>query len=330
MNKAFPYSIKAIIELLKNEINPSRKSGLQFSLARNYYYYGVWLAVQGMDQDSQNAVADAIKILEELSATENRLIEKWKAIELKAEIFHLYFYDLDQSLNLYQSLLNAPAGAAEPDRIYYQMGQILLEKNQLQDALMNYQKVIGKNYRQLAKYRCAEIKYYHGQFTKAEREFSDLILKTSVQDSLMNDLLSRVTFIGLHKKDSLKLAQFAEAELLAVQNKKSEAAEKYIMLVIHNNPLSRYAAEQAAELLMELDKPDLALSILGSVLEKDPLSPGMDYMYFLEGEIQLKLNNHEKAITAYRMILENYPESFYTDKAREKARLAAESMEDIQ
>jgi tetratricopeptide (TPR) repeat protein len=319
-NKAFEYAIKAYTQLLKYPRKQSLQLSLQLRMAQTQYHFGDWLRKIGKKTQADSEVQGAIEIINIISQSNPNFPEKWLAVQLEADIYHHYFHELDKAVSLYQSLLQAPPKVINLDMVYYRLGFLYLQKNNLATAEKNYKKILGRQYRNLAHYRLAEISFFKGKFAQSKQGLEKLSRGLAADDTLMNNVLSRLSFIDHHVEDSLQLAIFAKAELLLIQNKNSEALDIFLELSKSPSELSISASHKTALIYMNSKKYQDAEQVMEHLIEKYPQAINMDFAYYLLAEANNYNHNYTKALDAYRFILANYPNSFYTDLAREKAR----------
>ncbi len=132
-----------------------------------------------------------------------------------------------------------------------------------------------------ARYRNARLSYFTGDFEWAQQQFD--ILKSATTRLIANDAIDMSVFImdnlNLDTTD-VTLAMFATAELLVFQNKFSEAFTK-----------------------------------LDSVATLFPEHSLIDDIYYTKAQIYRKLQQPEKAIEMYNLIIEKYKDEIRADNA---------------
>jgi tetratricopeptide (TPR) repeat protein len=132
-----------------------------------------------------------------------------------------------------------------------------------------------------ARYKNAKLSYYTGDFEWAQQQFE--ILKSATSRLISNDAIDMNVFImdnlNLDTTD-VTLGMFASAELLVFQNKFEEAFLK-----------------------------------LDSVQTLFPEHSLVDDMLYTKAQIYKKINQPEKAIALYNIIIEKYPEEIRCDNA---------------
>lgn len=132
-----------------------------------------------------------------------------------------------------------------------------------------------------ARYRNARLSYFTGDFEWAQQQFD--ILKSATTRLIANDAIDMSVFImdnlNLDTTD-VTLAMFATAELLVFQNKFDEAFIK-----------------------------------LDSVATKFPEHSLIDDIYYTKAQIYKKLQQPDKAIEMYNLIIEKYKDEIRADNA---------------
>ncbi|MBN2707747.1 MAG: tetratricopeptide repeat protein [Calditrichaceae bacterium] len=328
-NHAFDFAITAYNDVIRNLKSNETKITLQYYISRTHVDHGFWLRAKNRAEDADREILIALQLLNDISVDPLDTIDKWNALKLKADVYHKYYRNLDKAIEIYTRLIQAPAAAVSIDEVFYKLGLIYLENNQLNEAEKYFSKVIGRTYRNISKYQKAEILYYQGQFSNAENMLEELIRKTTPDDSLMNNLLSLCSFIKQNKSDSLILAKYSKAELLNRQKKKIESADIFSNITAGKSALFKDAAFQAAKIYMEIGELVRAESILANLIDYDTPIPEMDFAYYLLGDIYQRQNHLEKALEAFQVVL-NFPSSFYMERARVRAREITGLLKEVQ
>ncbi|MFD0964241.1 tetratricopeptide repeat protein [Pseudofulvibacter geojedonensis] len=166
------------------------------------------------------------------------------------------------------------------------LADILVAEGKFNQALIYYSKIqrsLKNNVlSQEARYKVAKTSYFKGDFDWALQQVK--VLKTSTSQLIANDALDLHLLISDHtgNKDDLPMAlnKFAEADLLAFQNKKQEAINKLDLLLTHYK---------------------------GQPIEDDA--------YYLQAKLFEKSNNYNKARENYEFIINNLKESIFLDNA---------------
>ncbi len=313
LKKAYHYAVKAYKEILSS--NPPEQTALEvkFDLAKNYYL----LAVQ---ENYNDYVERSLGILEELSANNKLVAYKNRAMELRGDIYLNYFNDLDRALREYKQTVKIENNRRKKERIFFKMAEVYFLKNNLQQAENIYNKIKDKQNIAYALYQKGNLEYYRGRFTQAHTLYDRALSKTGIRDSLSNNILSQIMMLDQFAEDSTSLAQFGNAERLAKQGRKSQAAEKYYNLFLKKKAIGALAGIKGARLMAQIGKTKEAVNLLQAFTELYPDADNIDQAWFLLGKYNEALKKYNDALTAYQKILDDFPESFYLDRARENAR----------
>ncbi|MHB1050095.1 MAG: tetratricopeptide repeat protein [Bacteroidota bacterium] len=237
-------------------------------------------------------------------------------------------YDLDGALQVFDSVLTvAPAGSMVAD-ILSAIGDIYVAQNKLEAAVKKYTVISHTSHssqeqKDRALYRLAEIQYFMNAMDSALSLLLPLTRKLKADET--NDALLLQYFItenSFQHRDALK--QYARAELLALQNRLGDAVTEMLSLIdlYPAAPLADDAVMTAASYLTKLQRYNDALMLYNKLFDEFKSSTEKEKAYFKIGELHHRyLNDPQKAITAYGMILEKYPFSLFAEEARKRIRL---------
>ncbi|HHE54964.1 MAG TPA: hypothetical protein ENL21_04225 [Caldithrix abyssi] len=67
-------------------------------------------------------------------------------------------------------------------------------------------------------------------------------------------------------------------------------------------------------------------AIVAHVLKQNPDYVNIDHLLFMLAAIQEKQHQWQKAFDTYRLVISNYPNSFWVEVSRERARLLKEKL----
>lgn len=164
--------------------------------------------------------------------------------------------------------------------------------------------LLGKNY------------YWQGGFIKALEHFNNVAYDFS--NDLSNDAIEISAVINSSKKDSLSLLEFAKADFMLFQRNFSGALEILQKTAQSENPiLSEAAKYRLAMAFVPLNRTPEALKILEEIYTRGN-SNYADNAYFSAGNIYYyELNDFRSAKEKFEKLLEIFPSSILTDRARE-------------
>jgi len=321
-NKAFEYGIKSLNLVLNSEESKTDKNKVNFILARNYYKLG--------KQSGQEIHVD--NALSILSSIENKSTQKtvyYQSQELIGDIFQHYYEDYDQAIRSYENILKQRGSGKVASRIHLKLGHSLFMKNDLDKAMKSYSLVKKGPYLNLAHYHTARLFYFQGDFSKSDELFQALLGKIRMSDSLANNVMNYSLLISENNSDSLTFSEFARAEKLEYQHKYSEAAELYKSVAMTGNDAGIESGIRSSKLFSHVNKLEDSRLLLEDLISKNPDSDKLDEVFFILAGVYDRLQNHEHALELYRNILISYPNSFYLEDARDRARdLSAQLIQD--
>jgi tetratricopeptide (TPR) repeat protein len=305
----------------------------------DYSYYDV-ATIDLINCDYQYLTQKTNPTSEELLALESKFLkaaEKYKGSHLSnyliANLANLQTYYLnkpDAAIALIEELISNPGMNAQTrSEFKIQLGDIYMIKNQIWDASLLYSQV-EKDFKfepigQEAKFRNAKLSYYAGDFEWAKTQ-SD-VLKGSTSKLIANDALDLFLVItdaiGIDT-NAAPLEKFAEADLLILQHKYSEAIDKLdsINKIFPTHTLGDDINFKKAEIFIKIGKYADAEKMYKDILEYYPTELYGDDAQFKLGQLyEKKLNDIEKAKQAYQDVLTKYPGSIYVVEGRKRYRI---------
>ena len=213
-------------------------------------------------------------------------------------------------------------------RIKLKLGEVLVFTGRFNKALLYFSQVQTqlKNHplSQQARFKVAQTSYFKGDFKWAKSQLK--ILKGSTTQLIANDAVDLFLVISDNEpKDSIPsgLIDFAKADLLAYQNKNTEAiaiysamAQKYQGQNIEDEVLFNQAA-----LYLKENQYENTISNLLKIISINAEGILVDDSYYLLAEVyKNKIKDTEKASEYYQKIIFEKPSSIYLVDARKKYR----------
>ena len=213
-------------------------------------------------------------------------------------------------------------------RIKLKLGEVLVFTGRFNKALLYFSQVQTqlKNHplSQQARFKVAQTSYFKGDFKWAKSQLK--ILKGSTTQLIANDAVDLFLVISDNEpKDSIPsgLIDFAKADLLAYQNKNTEAiaiysamAQKYQGQNIEDDVLFNQAA-----LYLKENQYENTISNLLKIISINAEGILVDDSYYLLAEVyKNKIKDTEKASEYYQKIIFEKPSSIYLVDARKKYR----------
>lgn len=203
-----------------------------------------------------------------------------------ADLEAFYLNDLDKAISLLEEMIEFPGIDRDiRARAKISLADFYLIKGERWEATLLYSQVDKEFKDDLlgheARFRNAKLSYYFGDFQWAQSQFE--VLKASTSKLIANDALDLSVFImdnlGLDTT-ATSLEMYAEADLLAFQNKYDEA-------------------------FLTLDK----------LLEQFPEHSLQDDVLYTKARIYKKLRDYDQAVTMYEKIIEEFPEDIRADNS---------------
>ena len=213
-------------------------------------------------------------------------------------------------------------------RIKLKLGEVLVFTGRFNKALLYFSQVQTqlKNHplSQQARFKVAQTSYFKGDFKWAKSQLK--ILKGSTTQLIANDAVDLFLVISDNEpKDSIPsgLIDFAKANLLAYQNKNTEAiaiysamAQKYQGQNIEDDVLFNQAT-----LYLKENQYENTISNLLKIISINAEGILVDDSYYLLAEVyKNKIKDTEKASEYYQKIIFEKPSSIYLVDARKKYR----------
>lgn len=175
-----------------------------------------------------------------------------------------------------------------------------------------------------ARYKQAQIAYYNGQFEYAQMLLD--VLKASTTKLIANDafeLSHLITENTLMDSTATALSYFAKADLLLYQNKPNEAFA-YLDSITTQFPGHSIESEllmRKAVVSKKNNNPQEMIAYLTEITQRFSYDIHADKAHFMLAEYyELNEKDIEKAQEHYKIILLEYPQSFYNTIARKKFR----------
>jgi len=327
-NEAYDYALSAYQILLKSQRDKSKRAFYFLQMSRINFKLGLIYAAKDSSDVSQEKVKLALNYLNKIGPDKIKEDIIISGLELQADIHLNYYKDTDLAIQLYSRALQKSRNDQTADRIRLKLAEAWLEKNDLKTAGEIYRRVKSKTYAGTAAFRLAELDFYSGQFTKAQKAFDLLLHRTAPEDTVVNNALKQQLLLENFKNDSLNLSKYSKGLLLERQKYYSRAARQFKDIFETKNSLSVKAGMKSAGLYLQLKKDTDAEVILSSLLQQYPKSdPADQALYMLAGLFEQKQEPGD-ALKLYNKLLIEFPLSFYQSSAREKARALAAQIEE--
>jgi len=247
---------------------------------------------------------------------------------LYAEFLAFNKNEPEKAISILKEAEKLPVDEFEKGNIKTKLADVLVYSSKFNTALIYYTQVQNdlKNHTigQTARFKIAQTSYFKGDFDWAQSQLK--VLKNSTSQLIANDALDLNLLITDNVvKDSLKIAlkKYAVADLLAFQNKDSQAIDT-LQIVLNNfkgHPIEDETLFKQAKLFEKINEFTKAennyLQII--TINKDDILAD-DAVYSIAELYLNKLNSIEKAKEYFQKIIFDYPSSIYLVDARKKYR----------
>jgi tetratricopeptide (TPR) repeat protein len=245
-------------------------------------------------------------------------------------VFYLdYYFDVDQSIDIFTTISsNKKVVQKLRDEAMLKLGECYLIRGQIDKALQIYGKIVQPPYNGEALLGTARTYYFLKQWDQCQQTIQTILQTQGVSSPVTNDALALQILLGYSQDAPEILGKYSEGELLIVQRKKSEAFKKLKDIIEMKNVPAALKADvylRLSRLSLELQEPLTALEYCNQAI-KDPLiQPYADeHLYLLAGILEKSVNRPQEAFSAYKQLLEIYPNSLLADAARERMKYLRE------
>lgn len=247
----------------------------------------------------------------------------------RAHLKAFYLHQIDEADSLLEVLITIPSITPEDlAQIKLELGDILVLKNEVWDALLYYGQV-DKDFKhdelgREAKFRVARVYYYEGQFDWASGQLN--VLKAATTQLISNDAMSLALLIQDNitvDTNPIPLLIYSKADLLAFQNKGDEAIVLLDSLAkeFPGHSLSDDLYFKKAEIYAKRSDYDNALKLYNEVTlhyGDDVLAD--DSQFRIADILENIKKDKPAAMAAYELMLQHYPGSLFIMEARKRFR----------
>jgi len=251
-------------------------------------------------------------------------------VYLKGAYYLDYYFDVDRAISIFADLIKNPRTPARQRNItLLKMGESYIIKGQLDEALNTFNKVTMKPYEAFAKLRTAQIFYYQKNWKKAGEMVNTILQKEGMASDITNDALALQLKLNQAQKSSTALEFLADADLLLVQQKKGDAVKKLAEIVQFNSVPGALKSEAYRLLITsadELGKDVEALEYSQNAIQDSSMVQYADeYLFLMAGILEKQNDRAAEAFKIYQKLLENYPNSLFTFRARDRMKYLKEN-----
>lgn len=204
-----------------------------------------------------------------------------------------------------------------------QLGKIFLIEGKLSKAKSYFENIVtsgrspdeGHNY---AIFQLARISIFMGNFEDARTRLNAIIM--NLKDNIANDAIELSLLLNTAKSDSSNLVKFGNAQFLTEQRKFVQAADEFSKITADPNAfiLHHICKLRQAEVEIAMNNCEKAIDLLTKITEEAEKNIYADKALYLLGKIyHYGLKNYPKAIESYESLLARFPNSVYQDDSRD-------------
>lgn len=281
------------------------------------------------------ATANSKKELDVVSLKFKALFDKYglgnSTLDLQiayADFLTFKLNDPEQAILILKEALSKTSSQFQYGSVKIKLADVLVFTNKFNEALINYSQVQttlkNSSLAQTARFKVAQTSYFKGDFKWSLTQLKVLKKSTSqliANDALELNLLIADNIVGDTIYDALKT--YANADLLAFQNKNKQAIDTLSMLLnkFKGRSIIDEALYKQAELYTILKDYEAAESNYLKIIELDKEGILVDDAYFNLAQLyEDKLNYLDKAKEMYQKIIFEFPSSIYLVEARKRFR----------
>lgn len=246
-----------------------------------------------------------------------------------AKVYAFYLHDSEKAIALLEEAIETPGVYGQLQAMCkLQLADILILEGDIWEASLLYSQVelaykeeaLGAE----AKFRNARISYYTGDFDWAQAQLD--VLKASTSKLISNDAIALSLLItDNYNMDTtlVPMRRFAEADLLAYQNRWAEADAKLdsILTEFPGHSLKDEILMLKAKNQLKMGQYDQAEKNLREIVELHFYDVLADNALFMLAELYDQVyENEEKAMELYKQLMVDYPGSLFVVESRKRFR----------
>ena len=234
----------------------------------------------------------------------------------------------EDAISNLKTLLKDRLTSFQEARVKMELADILVFDEKFNQALIYYsqiqKKVKNDVLAQEARFKVAQTSYYKGDFEWAQIQLD--VLRKSASQLIANDAMELSLMIrdnSLEDSTQTALKKYARADLLALQNKDSEAIQQLEDILTNHKgeKIEDEALLKQAELFEKTEQLQKAETNYNKLIELYPDEIVADDAYFRLAKLyEDKLVKPDKAKDLYEQIIYNFADSIYFVEARKRFR----------
>jgi hypothetical protein len=249
-------------------------------------------------------------------------------ILIQAEIKAYQLDKTDEAVSLLEQSIERATSSFQKAQLKLLLADIYLSKDEVWESTLLYSQVdksmkeepIGHE----ARFRNARLRYFIGEFDWANAQLE--ILKAATSKLIANDAMTLSLIINDNQEADTteeNLKRLSRADYYIFQHKDDLALASLDSILTHNgNEISiPHALYRKAEIAEKQENFSLADSLYSRIFNEFPDSYMADDALIKDAIIaQEKLNDKEKALQHYELLMDNYTASVYVAQARKNFR----------
>lgn len=234
----------------------------------------------------------------------------------------------EEAISNLKTLLKNRLTSFQEARVKMELADILVFDEKFNQALIYYsqiqKKVRNDVLAQEARFKVAQTSYYKGDFEWAQIQLD--VLRKSASQLIANDAMELSLMIhdnSLEDSTQTALKKYARADLLALQNRDSEAIQQLDDILTNHKgeKIEDEALLKQAELFEKTAKLQKAETNYNQLIELYPDEIVADDAYYRLAKLyEDKLAQPDKAKDLYEQIIYNFADSIYFVEARKRFR----------
>ncbi len=232
----------------------------------------------------------------------------------------------ERAAAIYEAIIREYRDFEQSAQASLELGTVLVQQDRLPEAADAYRAVESmtdarnQNLNFNAAFLNADLLFYRGLFDSAATAYEQVSQNT--ESEVANDAIERLTFIRMHRQDSVQLQRVATAMLRVAQRRDSIALEIFHQLATQKQDmdLAEYCCYQAADLLYDRKRYTECRVELDRLAGINPETIYGDRVLFLYASCYEAEGRKAEAIQAYQDLLAKFPRSLFVQDAREHIR----------
>jgi tetratricopeptide (TPR) repeat protein len=315
----YQYAIQAYTLLLSRYPDSPYSANSQYGMANAY--------------ENSGDFAKAIEMYQEIINTYKKSPLAKQSYFRIGEIKLDHFAAPEEAENNFQEVLKIPSNASLNFSAMFRIGDCYIQRGLLDQARNWYSQMVARygsndEVEKKALLEIGKIDFWTGNFDAAQKNFSKIQsepvnITNDKAGFYVNDALDFTMFIEENKQNPESLKKFASASLLVDQKQYDKAITIFYEIVQNStaDPLIDDTWLRIGQLEYQLGHHQKALTAFKNLIQQQPESVHCDLAQKMIGEIyEVGLKDFSKAQQAYEVVLASYPNSVLLEEVRKRIR----------